>query len=206
MFLLLSCFLSNPTAVQMDWHYEDLGAARDAVIRGDLVAYEEAIRMLGERTPVPSLPTDYSEDELELVLQVREARTVKTLDEAALQVGLIAANCANCHSRVGVELRLASSDPPMPDKVMQRHGWAVERISDGLIRGDVPAIERGALVLDFTPVVAMGGLAEDLQEELHDDASDIAHVGATFAERGRSYGEVLGSCAACHKETGGGPD
>ena len=202
MFLLLSCFLPNPTTAQMEWHYEDLGAARDAVVQGDLAAYHEAMQLLGERTPVPTL--DLGQDEL--VERIRQARKAETIPDAGQQIGHVVAACASCHSRQGVTPRVDErGDPPADDQVMARHAWGVEAIFDGMVLGDVSAIERGALVLDFTPTVVMGGEADALQDTLHDHASDVARVGATYDERGEAYGELLGTCASCHAHTGGGP-
>ena len=206
MLFVLACFLRSPTSNQMSWHDQDISAARHALVRGDLVAYGEAMRMLGEGTPVPSLPAELAEHEVELTLRVREARAVESIPAAGIALGRVEAACGTCHTQVGQGPQARPSDPPGPEQIMDRHAWAVGAIEDGLVRGDVGEIERGALVLDFTPVVASGELTESLQEQLHEDASAIARVGATLDERGQAFGRVLGTCAACHQETGGGPD
>jgi len=129
-----------------------------------------------------------------------------TLEDACRGEARLAAACASCHVDAGVQPDFRSIQPP-PDRPtvdarMARHQWATGRLWEGLIGvGGADAAWRDGLdVLASTPLpapqLARADLARRLQQ-LADGARQRSRTD-TLADRARTYGELLATCAGCH--------
>ncbi len=89
---------------------------------------------------------------------------------------------------------------------MQLHQWATERLYQGLISANDSAWQAGADALVTAPLhIKEITTYVELPEDLHGLAKTVHDLGTqartTTAPdvRARIYGELLASCAACHK-------
>ena len=133
--------------------------------------------------------------------------TATNVDEACRRTAKLAEACASCH--VGTNAVPEFREPPRlpPDRPtvegrMVRHVWAVERIREGVIGAVDEPWRAGLDVLAQAPLPWATAEAEraPLAKKLH-DLADRARQRAgidTNADRARTYGELLVTCAACH--------
>jgi cytochrome c553 len=128
------------------------------------------------------------------------------LDEACRRVARLAEACASCHVETRVQPELRTPPPVPPDKDtlaarMARHRWAADRLWEGMVGGDDGPWRAGLAVLAATPL-RWPELSERrsfarLLQQLADQARQRASTDS-LADRARSYGDLLVTCAACH--------
>lgn len=192
----------------MDRHFAAAITLRDAAIQGDLPTVRAMAAQLAERLPLDELQTDLQEPLRNAALQAAAATDTAS---AAREVARMADACGSCHFRVQAAL-----PPPAPPAShateeggvvpeMTRHQEAATGMWRGIVdprgRGFVPAAE-----LLASSTLAPSGLASDaspsplvveLEVRVHDLAAEAARY-EDRAERARVYGELLGTCSACH--------
>lgn len=197
--------------IDMERHYEQATAARDAVIRGDVTGAIAALEDLRERLPAPAIPPELRPKERGLIEAVEAAEGASDLSGAAAGVAGVAAACSGCHSAAGVRLASAAEAPP-EDGAMQVHYWAAARLWDGLLGADDEAIAAAFAALGdaaFVPEAlgdpALRATAAPVAADLAARAAAVAAPGASQQDRIRAYADFLETCAACHQLTGGGP-
>jgi cytochrome c553 len=133
------------------------------------------------------------------------------IDEACRRVARLAGACARCHVNAGAMPMFANppAAPPDRDDVaarMARHRWAADRLWEGMVGNADEPWRAGIDVLAQTPLHfspldgGRAALAKRLQQ-LADQARQRELVDAV-SERAQVYGEILVTCAACHR--GGG--
>ncbi len=189
-------------------HFKGATTIRDAVVRGNLQALRDSARWLAEHSTPQEMPGD-TEPYLELMrsaaTRALEATEVET---AARAVASIAEACGSCHFAVGAQVRLVVDSMPaaMPGRIahMARHKWAADRLWDGLVIPDDAEWDDGVEALGEAPLTPED-LPADMQPEIARLAARVHElVGAattaeSIGERSRVYGELLGTCAACHQ-------
>lgn len=183
-------------------------AIREAVIAGELADTRTPARGLVETAlPVPDAWRPHVEA---MQKAAREVQGAADMTAAAAATGRLARQCGACHTTVGA--RHDMTFPPAPPVApgarpsMQLHQWAAERLYQGLITNNDAAWQAGAAALVDAPLHIDEVTADvELPEELHGLATKVHDLGgqakgATDPDaRARIYGDLLASCAACHK-------
>jgi len=116
--------------------------------------------------------------------------------------------CAQCHEASSARIVFPPERMPVGNKLavqMASHHWATARLWDGLIGPSPTSWATGArgLVDARIAIVAEGdvppelGVADDVQR-LHLHARR-AQTAKTLDERATEYGEILATCAGCHR-------
>ncbi len=143
-------------------------------------------------------------------LRVRDAAAqlsrATTIGEATRRDAALATACAGCHVELGVSPEFAThstapKDVATVDARMLRHQWAAARLWEGIIGA---AEEPWRAGLDVLAVAPLGedqiGPRRDLAKQLQRLAIDARRKKGGADER--TYGEILGTCAACHIAVG----
>lgn len=128
---------------------------------------------------------------------------------AARMSALLGRRCAQCHEASGAKIVFAREPPPTAtprlSSQMAEHQWAAARLWEGLIGPSPDAWTRGANALAQArmTIVAEGDLppelaASDDVQRLHLYAKRAA-AATTLDDRATHYGEILASCASCHR-------
>jgi len=176
------------------------------VIHGKLTEARSFARLIALAPDEPGLAA--------FALQTRRVRELAmalanapTTDEACRREARLAVACADCHAAAGVIPALTDTpklpaDQPTLEARMARHVWATDRLWEATVGGGDEPWLKGLDVLAQTPFPFprsfddRAGLARHLQQ-VADQARKQKPI-ATPAERGRTYGEILVTCATCH--------
>jgi cytochrome c553 len=128
-----------------------------------------------------------------------------SLDEASRRFARVAEACASCHAAT-VAAKMFFPPPDAPPAAagarMARHRWAADRLWEGVIGNADEPWRAGLDVLAEVPAVPSPGdgdrtaLASALQQSA---VRARAQKTTSPAERARFYGELLVTCAACHR-------
>lgn len=138
--------------------------------------------------------------------QITQATDTPAAARASAQLGR---RCAECHAAARANIKFARELPPPSSSrlttQMAMHQWAAGRLWEGLI-GPSPTLwmqgARGLADMRW-PIVAEGdvppeiGVADDVQR-LHLHARRAVDA-VTLDERATAYGEILATCAGCHR-------
>lgn len=134
-------------------------------------------------------------------------RAAQSIPDACRLTAKVAEACASCHVHVPLVLRPpAPPDEPSAEPTlavrMQRHQWAADRLWEGVVMGDERRWRQGLEVLAMRPVpMPKGdGLAHRLQAMALDSLGKLEQQSDTYATRARTYGEMLVTCTACHRQ------
>ncbi len=200
----------------MSSHFGAAADVQSAVIQGDLRAVRAPAAWLGEHD-TPNLPVGSEMYLTQLQRAAQQAQDATTLDEAAQALGEIGRACGACHAEflTGPEaIRPAAATAGEElGAHMARHAWATDRLWDGLVLPSDGEWVRGARALAESPFeasTAAGDKATDagyvkeielLENRGHAIGSKAAGV-SDAAERAGLYGELLTTCAYCHRLTG----
>lgn len=202
---------------EMATHYRVALQLQDAVIRGDMEAAHErggqiASMEIGSERPGQS--GRHGERIQERGARIAEAESV---DEAAAALARIAEECGACHVATGGGPVLRDeprwADVPGIESRMHRHGWAADRMWEGLVTPSDTAWFVGALELTTTPftpertpkIIAEAELTglTDRVHRLGLEALRASDAGDR-TERAIIYGQLLGTCGRCHAKLDGG--
>jgi cytochrome c553 len=190
-----------PVAVRyhMRAHFDDLRGVERLLIAGKLDEGTTLAYMLVRRTDELALPR-WAVHAARVSDAAQRLTRATALDEALRREARVAAECASCHSDLGIApvfARVPMLPPDAPTQVarMARHAWAADRLWEGLVGGDDARWTRGLAVLADTPVEPTA-LATQLQRRAREqlDTRDLSPPDA----RAAAYGEMLVTCATCH--------
>lgn len=130
-----------------------------------------------------------------------------SVSDACRLTARVAQACAGCHVHVPRLVRpTPAPEEPSPEPSlevrMQRHQWAADRLWEGVVMGDERRWRQGLEVLAMRPVpMPKGdGLAHRLQAMAVDSLGRLEQQSDTYVTRAQAYGEMLVTCAACHRE------
>ena len=185
----------------------ELRSVEHALVRGQLVDAKVSASAIAN-APIDAELDEWKRKTAHVRELAHEVATAKSADDALRGLPAVAVACAECHVATGGWPKLARA-PHLPDDGpgtvarMARHQWAVDRMWDGMIGGDEETWRAALTVLAATPPpyaiteadkVALGAELQRvattaLQHRLVD----------TLDDRGRQYGELLVTCAACHE-------
>jgi hypothetical protein len=141
-------------------------------------------------------------------MRAAELANAPGIDEACRRAARLAEACASCHVDAGAMpvFDKPPDAPPDRDDVaarMARHRWAADRMWEGMVGNADAPWRAGVEILAQAPLhfSALDGgraaLAKRLRE-LADQARQRESID-TVSERAQLYGEILVTCAACHR-------
>ncbi len=200
---------------RMQGHERHGDAMRDAVERGDLDGAKTEAKLLAELGIEG--PTGKLWKQLFDAMKAAAGRSASASDlkDASRDVALVARTCGDCHTTFGrpaILIEPPGALSPGMRASMQRHQWATERLWDGLVVPSDDAWNAGALALSeaplmpeqLTPGKSPVPKVGELARTVHDLAVKAAGADRVDA-RADVYGELLATCAECHKWLGDGP-
>jgi hypothetical protein len=198
----------------MGHHFEHATVARDAVVRGDLAGAQQAAQELaadgGEIADLPGPSLDA------MRAAARTLASARDVHAAALALGDVGRACGDCHRATDTRVEVGARPPPLGPEMrdrMRRHFWATDRLWDGLMAPDDDVFSSGAVELARAPLfAATPATAQTVAPEARAVADRVrsgaqrARRARDGATRARAYGEILSTCADCHRLVGaGGP-
>jgi len=201
----------------MQEHFVALSTARDAVIAGDLDAARERLVWLAEHEATPELPETWVGYVGSMRNAAKRANAGTNATEVGRGIARVAAECGACHTEMkqgpSFEAEPVAVEGDTTKDHMQRHAAASELMWQGLISGDDVAWVTGATALTHQDPL------KDLHHPKGTDApeSATALAGRVHAlgseglakleplERAKLYGDLIGTCAACHVAQGVAP-
>ena len=200
---------SSPAALPMQQHWAAGNALQHAMVRGDLTAARRAAASIAEVEELPGLSWDAETYLARMRAEALLVQSARTFQAAAVSTGRMAAACGACHARGGVGPHPGSSlsEPTVSedddDYHMIRHGWAMDRMWEGLVVPSEDRWEAGVHVLGDHPLSAVGVSPEValMAARVHEMARQ-AMADETPEARADRFGRILMDCAGCHAELG----
>jgi len=195
-------------------HLAQAGAARDALIAGDLSAVRAPLGWLAEHRKVEGLPPGWWPHVDQF--NQRAAPAVGSTDPVVLAKAItgVAQVCGECHTQMRVTPHIANREvDPIEGGVpahMEDHLWAIDRMWAGLIVPDDVAWAEGAAVLVAPPVhhdpdIALPAEAATIAAKVHTIGTQAA-AAADAAQKAAAFSELLVTCSTCHTRMGARPD
>ena len=193
---------------RMQEHFAEGDLIRRALIAGDLDSARKAGAFLAGDEWTSNLRETWKPHLAAIQSAAQRVAAAPDLPSAARAAGELGDACASCHEQVGKPaLHLADLDPSGP--AMTRHVWAVDAMWWGLFVPADSAWTAGAESLSAAPLVASDAPAV---EAMAQRTYEVAHRARSAArdQRARYFGELLTTCASCHRAVGAeldlGPD
>lgn len=185
--------------------------ARDAIIAGDLPVAKRAASALARQDFESVVPRDWTPWMQRIQQDARELTAAPNLGAAAQALGKIALECGDCHDiQHGGPTRLPAKPEPWrgpPEALeerMLRHQTGAEQMWDGLVMPSEQSFRSGTTTLERAPLTAPERQGMPIDAGLNARIEEVrelakqAQFAATYAERGRVYGELVARCAGCH--------
>jgi cytochrome c553 len=194
----------------MQDHFASVMKIANAVVDGDLEAAQEAAAWFLEHVTEEGLAAGWVPHVARMRESAQRVTTAGDLGAAADATGAMLVRCGECHRAVGASPRFVESiEPALRETAqaeMERHQWALGRLSEGLIGPSEQAWSAGAETLRAPPTCATRAATEVADVAVvHKLARDFDRLAARtrktadFEARGRLYGDLLATCAACHQ-------
>ena len=190
-------------------------AMRDAVVRGDLQDLVAPAEWMAKHMNDQEFPPEWRESVRQMRMTSQVVANSQNLTDAARSLADLAGTCARCHERLSGP-KVFPMDPPARATDVQgrmmRHVWATDRMWDGIVGPSEAAWAAGSEILadaplrptDFGPSAILPDGVGRLAERVHRLGLDAARA-SSRTERVKIYGELLGTCATCHRAMGRGP-
>lgn len=184
-------------------------AIREAIVRGDLATTRRNAVELGAVT-VGGSP-ELLERSKDLTKAADAIAHAEDLPAAAHATGGLVRTCADCHARLTGPTQLEVTTPMPPEggrsASMRRHNWAMNRLWDGLVSNSEVPWHAGADALS-DPALAAQDLVPPKRStpEVQQLAGSMIALGRRAAAasdtgvRAEIYGELLATCADCHRQ------
>ncbi len=193
-----------------------LAQARVATLRNDTVALRNFFQIVASRTDLPGLSEETRGLSRDPRIRAAPEGSADVVVAAAKALGEIGAACASCHQSRGAGPTY--EEAVVPEHVagtvahMARHQWAVDRLWEGLMAPSDTRWALGVAALHDHPLDAETVHGENGGESPSDVLDWWIHQrgpkeaqAATDADRGKTYTDLMGACAACHAATAGAP-
>ncbi len=190
-------------------------AMRDAVARADLGGAKREAMILANMGSSDGMDPAWKQKLDAMNVAARHVADSKDLSDASSGLGLIAKTCGDCHTMLGRPgpIALTPMRHDSEDKMrMAEHEWAAAQLWDGLVVPSDDAWKAGAnslaeaplapelLTPGKTPVPKVGALIASV----HDLGRRAEALEKTEGRR-VLLGELMATCADCHRWLGGGP-
>ena len=206
---------SGPEVVpRMIGHYENVGRLHTEAAAGRLRGVHTVASELLARESGEGLPDHLASHVDELRTYAALAARAPDPTSAASAVARVAAACGSCHksTKRGPTYEVRTGPPGADNALatrMIRHTWAADRLWDGLVGPSDESWRAGASVLRDAPLFT-DALTQDVAqyEPVTKLAWTVHELGARAnsardqSVRAALYGELLGTCASCHKLLG----
>jgi hypothetical protein len=179
---------------------------RVALTYGDLSRAQTEARIVAKLDEHEILPQwrPYVDNVRLAAFQITKSSDAVT---AAKQLALLGWRCAQCHDAVpGAKLVFSKVLRQPTDRklaaTMASHQWAVARMWEGLIGPSTERWEQGSATLASAPLTIT---AESGELGIGDAVARIrllatrAHDAKTTFDRADLYGQLLATCASCHR-------
>jgi hypothetical protein len=199
----------------MQGHDKHGDAMRDAMVRGDLDGARGEAKVLAEMRVAG--PTSGLFRHLLGAMKdaAAQAAGASDLKGAGHDVAMVAKTCGDCHQAFGRPGTIVGQPAAPASGVrasMQRHQWAAEQLWEGIVVPSDEAWSAGALALadaplapeELTPGKSPAPRVGELAQTVHDLGRRAGAVERVDV-RADLYGQMLGTCADCHRRLGGGP-
>lgn len=199
---------------RMIGHYENVSRLYTEAAAGRLSGVRTEATELLARESGEGLPTRVASHVEELRTYAGLAARAPDVTSAASAVARVAAACGSCHRSMkrGPTYEVVTGPPadgnPLATRML-RHTWAADRLWDGLVGPSDQSWRAGASVLRDAPLFT-DALTHDVAqyEPVTKLAWTVHELGARAnsardqSVRAALYGELLGTCASCHKLLG----
>lgn len=184
-------------------HFADSVRVREAIIAGKLADAQAAAAAVASDPWSPRLRGDYRAHVQAVRDSARAVQQAGSLPAAAAALGKLGETCAMCHLKFG-----GPGSPVAPvqlngqaDLGMLAHALATDRLWQGLSAPSDETWRNGARALLDAPA---------LDSDVADVAAAARHLrelaqqgtGAVASQRGKIFGNVVATCAACHERLG----
>jgi len=193
----------------MGQHFAQAREARRAIIAGDIESAREAMRFLAANDLGGTLPEALQPRFAAMQEAARAFGSAENLREAGTALATTLTRCGECHEAAGRGPSFEAPTMPAGDDVrthMQRHRWGAERMWEGLVLRSAETFERGAQALDEEPLrgnqLPAGEVGAERIDALAAHAHQVAGEAAeasTDPARAQAYGNLLATCASCHR-------
>lgn len=200
----------DPTGQMVDWtqartppHGSASRSALDAVLFDNVTGFREAISVLRREFPLQS--GNPVADQATLLAALDTAARANTTTEAALSLGKIGVACSGCHSASHVMPSTNTQWTPSGDGVrveMARHDAAIDALWIGVIAASPERMSAAADAFARSFLRPQTGEPPAAATALDESVTRLARSTATApsqALRAEAFGDVLLSCAACHR-------
>lgn len=201
----------QPVGPLMHDHFSRVALIRDAVIRADLEDLAEPATWMADHEAAPGLPESASPRLDEMKAVAKRIADATDLGTAAQATGALAASCGSCHAAMSAKIPLppapAASAPTDTKGQMLNHRRALELLYDGLVAPSPEAWTKGAEELKAAPLASPVKDAK-LKAEVNTMVAQARSLAADalkatdVTSQAKIYGELLGTCAACHRLQG----
>ncbi len=208
--LLAACNQPETIVDHMREHFAQVEATRLAVIGGDLDAARERARWLARHEATEGISEGWEQHVMQMQLAAQRVVEASEVAAAAAATAEMGAICGGCHQGMDEGAQFTFVAPP-PEEAgvvahMLRHQWAAERLWEGLVGPSDEAWARGVAALSEAPLQPT-----ESPEEVETLASRVHELGARagevtgFIDRAKVYGDLLTTCAQCHRLMDAGP-
>jgi len=208
----VSAVATDPaTVAQMHALLKTTETLREQASRGQSDAVRAAAtEFVASLQPDPSTPDPWMDPLASIRAQAETLATHETDEQAAAALARIARACGDCHVSADVQERVASTldrgDTPelgsTEADAMRVHDWSTQRMWDSLIAPDKDRWVEGTTLFVLLPSCVDLDPA-DVEHTLRCDRARAvarrAHVVSDLDGRTSVMGDLLGTCASCHR-------
>ncbi len=200
----------GPTKASMAGHMHEnfklIDQIRTAVVGGELKEAKTRATELGDNL----LKSEYPQEWMPHLQRVREVvsatKGANDLASAAIHAARAGSACGRCHAALGADGLPESHQPlelsslPLAE-FMNRHSWAAERLWEGLVGPSDELWKLGSKTLAETAQLATDNMSPEMQTLAYSlsEISERSSIVVRVEEREEVYGELLSTCAACHR-------
>ena len=198
-----------PVAAEMHARYQAVTKIREHLIQGQLEPAKALAKDLVDPAPPEGTPAGWKPWVEQLHDASVKLEAAPDLPAATMALARVSATCADCHVAHdgGPGLERMRSIPPQvwsEGDNMPLHLWAVDWLWLGLTAPSETAWDRGATELRSAPLAKMFATASPEAEQLEAKVYALAKTATTLGEERRGertkiMGEMLATCAACHR-------
>lgn len=191
----------------MEQHFDEVSEIKNALISGELDTVHEVAERLVARQSELEVPLAWRPHTTDLLQAAQAVVDAPDLATAASRSARVASRCGACHVALDATPTFPEAlEPPEDDSVraqMERHRWATDRLWEGIVGPSEVAWIQGSEM--FPRVPGCGTTFEGDSETFQALCTKVVALGgrarhASHAQdRVRLYGEILGTCAACHQ-------
>jgi hypothetical protein len=191
------------TRTYMLSHFADSVRLREAIVAGKLAEAQAAAAAVAGDPWSPRLRGNYRPHVQAVRDSARVIQEAGSLPAAAAGLGKLGEMCATCHLKFGGP---GSPVAPVqlnaqPDPGMLAHALATDRLWQGLSAPSDETWLNGARALLDSPALDSDvGEVSSAARHLRELAQQ--GTGAVASQRGKIFGNVVATCAACHERLG----